>query len=311
MTRPYVALFLTTAGFLASSEASAFCRMTTNAQGAGDSCTNQGAPLEWRRPCMSYAIDARGSSSIEFDDVVTAVDESFATWMAVTCDGVPTDLSVVRIGEMALCREAEFNDNGPNVSTVAFLSPWPNEGRYDPDALAVTVVWRRSDGEILDADMLINDDLGPYVRCPETGCDSLEVRNAVDLSNILTHEVGHFFGIGHSDDTGATMYRRAPRGETSKRTLAQDDIDALCAIYPPGSDALSSRCDHTPSGGLQLDCSVPPTSAGTGGCSVATGPDARATSFWWLLAVCIALRPQRRGRAPILAVRRQRTNGAG
>lgn len=294
MTRVCVALVLTVAGLLGSSEARAFCRMTTAAQGAGGNCTNEGVPLEWRRPCMSYAIDARGSSSIDFDEAVAAVDESFATWMGVTCDGASTDLSVVRISETALCQEAEFNDNGPNVNTVAFLSPWPNEGPYDPDALALTVVWRRSNGEIVDADMLVNDDLGPYVRCPEAGCDSLGVADAVDLTNILTHEAGHFFGIGHSDDTGATMYGRAPRGETSKRTLAQDDIDALCAIYPPGSDALSSRCDHTPSGGLQLDCSATATSPRTGGCSIAAGPGARATSFWCWLAVCIALRARRR-----------------
>lgn len=229
---------------------------------------------------MSYSIDARGSETLDFDSVVEAVDESFATWMEVTCDGQMTDLTVTRTDEFALCREEQFNNEGPNVNTIAFLPTFEGT-RHANNALAVTIIWRTDDGEILDVDMLINDSLGPYERCPESGCSGSGIRAPVDLSNIVTHEAGHFFGIAHSDDTEATMYKEAPRGEVSKKTLAQDDINALCAIYPPGS--LQGSCDPTPRGGLQLDCSLPQSANSGGGCSAGSGHG----PFAWEIALVV------------------------
>ena len=64
----------------------------------------------------------------------------------------------------------------------------------------VDVYFDNVGGEILDADMFINDQEssrfnagGPYANCPDTGCDA----NFADLQSIVTHEVGHFIGIGH------------------------------------------------------------------------------------------------------------------
>ncbi|MEM7436926.1 MAG: matrixin family metalloprotease [Myxococcota bacterium] len=255
------------------SESNAFCRTTTTTQPDDQSCRTDGEPLEWRRRCMSYAVDVRGSQSIEFDDALDAIDASFETWMDVTCDGQPIDLEVARLDEPVLCQEAQFNERGPNVNTVAFLSPFesPDGIPYAPSAFAVTIVWRFDDGEIVDADMLINEDLGPYTVCPDAGCTGEPASNrSVDLQNIVTHEAGHFFGIAHSDVLDSTMYGQAPRGEVAKRTLDQDDIDALCTIYPPGS--FGGGCDFTPLGGLQLDCSEDVAGGdggGGGGCAAA------------------------------------------
>jgi hypothetical protein len=48
------------------------------------------------------------------------------------------------------------------------------------------------------------------------------------------------------------MFASGERGSVDKRTLEQDDIDAVCDIYPPGD--LHQSCDATPVCGLQLDC---------------------------------------------------------
>lgn len=72
-----------------------------------------------------------------------------------------------------------------------------------------------------------------------------------DLENTLTHEVGHFLGLAHPCEfQGAggapgcptqqanptmwatTMFPTAPPGETQKVSVAQDDVDGLCAVYP-------------------------------------------------------------------------------
>ena len=78
-----------------------------------------------------------------------------------------------------------------------------------------------------------------------------------DLRNTVTHESGHMLGLGHSADVNATMFASASTGETSKRTLADDDIAGICAIYPTGMKA-------------QTCGDAPPTNKGCG-CGSADG----------------------------------------
>lgn len=256
-------------GALPPDAAHAYCRMTTQggAQVGDSDCVERGEPLEWRNPCLSYAIDARGSQWMQYRDVEAAVDLAFEAWENVDCAEATTPRTgppnlVFQALEPSTCRRAEFRCTG-NVNTVAFLDPWEDvcaeEGEnpsYPPAAFAVTVVWHNTEtGEILDADLLVNDQQsgrfsagGPYADCPETGCEG----NDADLRSIVTHEVGHFIGIGHSNIEEATMFASAERAEVSKRTLAQDDIDAVCDIYPPGN--LDQTCNATPRGGLELNC---------------------------------------------------------
>ena len=278
-------------------DASAFCQMTTegSAQVGEAACVEDGAPLVWSNPCLSYSIDERGSVWMEDEDVEAAVNLAFGARENADCAGSPPNL-VFQARGPSTCKRAECNGDGSgNVNTIAFLDPWrdpctegvcnggenngevcTNDGDcpggtcvmpgYDRNAFAVTIVWHNtSTGEILDADMMINDTVssrfnagGPYANCPEGGCEG----NFADLGSIVTHEAGHFIGIGHCnpDDpedpedpcVQATMFAVAERASVNKRSLAQDDIDAVCTIYPPGS--LEQDCDSQPIDGLQLDC---------------------------------------------------------
>ena len=69
---------------------------------------------------------------------------------------------------------------------VAFVSDW--EARdYDPAAFAITTVWHNtSTGTILDVDVMINEQLGPYAICPAGGCPAALPRDqVVDLQNVV------------------------------------------------------------------------------------------------------------------------------
>lgn len=291
-------LVVTVFASFSPSSASAYCRMTTESgpQVGNAACETEGLPLFWGNPCLSYAIDSRGSQWMTMEEIDEAVDLAFEAWENVDCGGAPPNLVFTRF-EASTCRRPEFNEAG-NVHTIAFLDPWVDEcGLVNiddaPFALAVTIVWRDGDsGEMLDADIMINDQLatqfnagGPYANCPAIGCPpgTGNVPGAKDLQSIVTHEIGHFIGIGHSEVEEATMYSVTDQTSVSKRTLAQDDILAVCDIYPPGS--LEQSCDATPIGGLQLncetdefgeplDCDEPgsPPGSGGGGCSASKGP---------------------------------------
>ncbi|HEX5660898.1 MAG TPA: matrixin family metalloprotease, partial [Polyangiales bacterium] len=76
----------------------------------------------------------------------------------------------------------------------------------------------------------------PFGECADTGCSDSGPR--VDLRNVATHEFGHFLGLAHSDVEGATMYCAAYSRDVSKRYLGQDDIDGLCAVYPPEQETV-------------------------------------------------------------------------
>jgi hypothetical protein len=193
---------------------------------------------------------------------------------------------------------------------------------FPTEALAVTTVTARSDGHIVDVDMEINGvnmqwmNFDPGVTAPFVNGGP----EIFDLQNALTHEFGHFIGLDHTcfipsdtnpavgtdgklrpnDDKGfpvpfcgiasppevqtSVMYNVTGPGETNKRVLSTDDINAVCAIYPAANDPGICTLDTANPG-----CAVAPARpAGRAGRGLALGVPVGA------LAIVIAMAARRR-----------------
>lgn len=279
--------------------ARAWCQRTTVDPTPENPCPDTGVPLAWRQPCIEYAIDAAGGDGLTPAQLSSILRQAFRRWQDVDCGDGPVGLEVREHAENSMCQYAQFRSEGPNVNTVAFVDDWSARG-YDRGALALTTTWHgMRSGEIFDVDILVNQRLGPYQVCPDAGCPA----GVTDLPSVLTHEAGHFFGLGHSSVTEATMFASYLEGEVQKRTLHADDVQGFCAAY---AHPHFRACNFDACQGLSLVCEagVPPPGPikrcwGGGGCRVAPGRVPAGTTVLTLVALAgLALALRRRGSGP-------------
>jgi hypothetical protein len=242
-------------------DAQAFCRTTTcdpsvDCEYDIRGCTTVGLPLEWKRSCVSYSVHRDGSPkrSIDYSTVHQLTARAFERWTKTDCDGESPSLEVSDMSPV-LCGEPEYNSNHPNANIIMFRdTDWPYAGANATLALT-TITFNFETGEIFDADIEVNS-----FRTPLTTSD---VGVEFDLESILTHETGHFLGLSHSHVHDATMYLEYSEGDSSLRNLHADDMEGICASYPPNRTTSGTSCK--PRHGFSPDCKPPPES----GCNVA------------------------------------------
>ncbi len=249
------ALLLSSALLLFGSPAQAFVRARV------PTATSQepGPYLYWAHPRVPMHFNQLGSRDAGQLEALAATRASYAAWNEVEC----SDFELVHAGTTAK-NEAGFDPMGDDdtnlivwreVACEEVVPPgdscFVNGGcnnKYDcwdesPWVAGVTTItFSFRTGEIVDADIELNG--AGFVFTTVDSPECLPGRPiprpascvATDVQNTLTHELGHVIGLADVyDDPGATLYWQAKTGEVSKRTLSQDDIDGLCALYPPGS----------------------------------------------------------------------------
>jgi hypothetical protein len=92
--------------------------------------------------------------------------------------------------------------------------------------LAATLTGYYTGNTIYDADIYTNTKYN-YTSSKETdGCSG-----EYDIDGIMTHEVGHVIGLGHSSVAGATMYPSVSSCNYNNRTLEADDIAGKNDLY--------------------------------------------------------------------------------
>jgi hypothetical protein len=277
---------------LSAATASAFCRTTTCGKDCEiDPITNcpMGTPIWWPQFCISYSMQYQASRKVDLETATLVAEKAFYVWQNAACPGggIPSIRVDHTFGTVA-CKMHEYNQVDGNANIILFHDDaWPYTGGSDVLALT-TVTFSKKSGDIYDVDMEING-LQPISATPIVDPE------AYDLQSIITHEAGHFLGLGHSLDPQATMWSSYAPGTDTFRDLSDDDIAGICATYPPTDEA--QICDFVPRQGFSPDCGIYPSGGGT--CSVASamgGKTRAASPMAWALA-CAAVVTRRRRRA--------------
>lgn len=230
---------------------------------AGVKHTQGGKEVRWRQSQTKVYID----SSVDSlgDDAREAIQSAFATWSIA--DPELPQLEFERTHGAVLTAKPD----GKNTVLVAPITVKGHE--HD---LAITLTYSDEEsGDIVEADIIVNSEY-PYrtlkskddgvdnrdgnskddgenqqpttgssqqltVSAARASCTAVAQRascegNAYDLQNVVTHEVGHFYGLGEDmEDPSATMYYCTSRCETHKRVLTVNDTQVMTALYvaPP------------------------------------------------------------------------------
>lgn len=269
----------------APTTAAAYCHLTSVDPDPTELCSSEGRTLAWFDRCSTVKLLPRRKQDIPEATIRTTIATSFDTWNAVRCDGDPVGLNTVLSDESASEDEPRHGLTGGNENVIMFVDSealW-RDRLNPPAAIGLTSVFHsKKTGQILGADMEINDWSVRLGVCGQS-CGI----GITDLRNVLTHEVGHYYGLGHVDDSEATMFFQAPARDVAKRDLNADDIAGLCDTYPPGSFGAACR------GGGLADMFK------DDGCGCSSVGHVRAVRRWELMipvALMLALRVARRRR---------------
>ncbi len=244
--------------------AAAVLAVPVSARGYELTWTESGQLGRW--PTGPVVVDlSPAGSGIDRDATLRAMKGAFLVWEP----HLPFAIEFVEVGPIG-------SDSNDRLNVVRWITdPMDPAATNSEGALART--WRtyRADtGEILDADILINA-VGYRWKVSGHGSgdeddDDEEDERRYDLQNVLAHEVGHFLGLGHSQELEATMFERTGDCEIKKRDLSPDDLAGLDVLY--GRESLAGS-----------------GAAPSFGCAAA-GSNGQTLAIWWLSALVWALR---------------------
>jgi hypothetical protein len=241
-------------------------------------CLTTGPLLHWASGCVSFDVQRAGSPlrGISYDEAHEAIVAGFTQWLNADCgNGQGPAITISDYGPVE-CRQAEYNQEASNANIFMFRDDdWPYENAIDTLALT-TLIFNADNGEIYDADVEVNTVQSPMSTGQIGPTD-------IDFASVITHEIGHFLGLSHSNSEGSTMMPSYAPGQTAMSSIEYDDVKGVCAALPPGRETAGESCE--PRHGFASECALSENT-----CAVTPGsPGGIASALFGLLALSSTL----------------------
>ncbi len=180
--------------------------------------THSGIPLHWPDGKATFNV------SLSAQEYAPTIETSYSTWSALP------ELEYIGSGNSPSSNQWAGNPDGLNNNV--WIADWNTTG-LDQDVVAATRVrYNAITGEMTDVDIAYNADSFIWKIFEQADENAEEL----DVENVVTHEIGHFGGLGdiynpsNSDywvegmgdgNEEQTMYGLIKAGETKKRDLYQ------------------------------------------------------------------------------------------
>lgn len=171
------------------------------------SLNSGGKPLTWSNNTIPFVINTN-TSDLSAPTVTSIIQQSIAEWNGQTAvQIVPTNSA---------------------LSEVVFKSDF---SMYGPGVIGLTELTYTSGGAIQQAKVYLNDQNYTFRSSP-----GLYSSGEVYLGDVVTHELGHLYGLSHSEVLDSTMFYAAFPGQS---TLSADDKAGIRSKYASGYGIIS------------------------------------------------------------------------
>jgi hypothetical protein len=176
--------------------------------------------LKWNTVSpVPITLNSAGTKNLSISIVQGELQKALAAWSTVPSQSLRLSYNGTSATAVA--------DSDDNINSVVWVNSWP----YGSSLIAVTkyTYYLQNPPAFADADILMN---GHDYKWAVTSTNG---NGAVDLQNVLIHELGHLIGLSHTSVYSANMYPYL--SSSSKRILTPDEKAGAQFLY--GSPSLS------------------------------------------------------------------------
>lgn len=167
--------------------------------------TSTGDIIKWSDKNISLAINSSNTSGISNSIVETLITDSINEWNGKS--------------DFRVLRGPNFSGGARSLSNEIYFSNSSSIFTGSGIAAVTQVIFEEASGRVIETDIIINDNM----------VFSSNKESSNYLGNVVTHEIGHLVGLGHSEVKGTSMFYKLFVGQNS---VEGDDLAGIYSLYP-------------------------------------------------------------------------------